>query len=226
MQQRHSRDVLQHACPRCYAYSGTDENGDFRFENVLCRTPVRSVNSNERQILNGIGDIVEVARAICRLAITDLLDALVSLPAQLRSQGRGASQSFAQRSCKVTRLSNMHRDVWVIRSAGDSERVPANSHSLAINHLLPRRRGRIINSPLKLRDIGNLQEDPLTALVFQARLDEADFHCSARVHEYVGNTSILPCSYLAQDPFEEVENSTYDGESVREVSQALDRLAR
>lgn len=63
--------------------------------------------------------------------------------------------------------------------------------------------------PLELGDVGYLDEEPLSGSVFEARLQHAQLHRTARMHEDLRQLRLPPRADLPIDALAEVENTGY-----------------
>lgn len=88
---------------------------------------------------------------------------------------------------EVPDLADMARDVGIVRSRGDGERVP-----------LPR------------RDLWNVHEEPLPRLVLERRLVEPDLHRTRGVHEDADDLGLAAGADFAVDALEEVGDAAPD----------------
>lgn len=60
--------------------------------------------------------------------------------------------------------------------------------------------------PLPLRNLGNLNEEPLTSSVFKAGLDDSQFHSATRVNEHLGKFRLFVSTILAIHPLSKVSD--------------------
>ncbi len=132
-------DVLQDRGPRGDADTRADEDGDLVLEYVLRRGTIRSIDSQGRHLLPVLQR---------HLVHTHGINALVQL-----GLGGASTDGVAQSSSEVANLSDVDRDVRVVRARGDGKRMP-----------------------LIAGERRHLQEKPLASLVFERRLLELDFH--------------------------------------------------
>lgn len=75
--------------------------------------------------------------------------------------------------------------------------------------------------PLPTRDIGHLYEEPLSRNVFETRLDNTQFHSSARVDQDLRETGCASGTNLTPDTFSEVDDSRPDGEPPALVAKTM-----
>lgn len=75
--------------------------------------------------------------------------------------------------------------------------------------------------PLPFRNLRNLDEKPLSCRVFEARLDDAEFHGTTWVYDDLAQLGGTPCTIFAIHSFTEVEYTNPDRESPTLVTQTM-----
>lgn len=74
--------------------------------------------------------------------------------------------------------------------------------------------------PLEFGNVGDLEEDPLTGGILEARLDHAEFHCTRGVNEDLVEFGSPASTDFTPDSFAEVEDTGPDDSTPREVTNA------
>jgi len=92
----------------------------------------------------------------------------------------------------------VHRNVGIVWRGGDSKGVPLIS-----------------------RDIGNLDEEPLTGDIFEAWFYDAQLHCATRMDEDLREPGGLPCPDFPPHSFTKVKDSGPDDKPPAEVSKTM-----
>lgn len=78
--------------------------------------------------------------------------------------------------------------------------------------------------PLELGDIRNLDEEPLSSCVLEARFLDAELHSPTGMNEHSFKSSLTASTDLAVHSFAKVEDSRPDSEAPALVAKAMFRL--
>lgn len=114
------------------------------------------------------------------------------------NNGRASTDTLSEALGPVTNLTDMNRNIWVLRCRGYSKGVP-----------------------LETGDIGDLNEKPLTSDVLETGLDNTKFHSTARMDENFRQASGTSCPDFPPDTLAEIEDTGPNDESPALITQAM-----
>lgn len=146
-------DMLEDGCKGCDTDTSANKDRNLTVEHILGRGTVRTVNSDSGKGVGTVGVKLDKISAVAEYVVIFFLRTLHGCFGHRSDYGRTSTKAFTESMSPVTNLTNMDGDVRVLGGRGDGEGVP-----------------------LKTRDIRNLDEDPLTRCIFEAGLDDTEFH--------------------------------------------------
>lgn len=184
-------DVLEDGGKGSYTNTSTDEDSDFRVEHILGGSTIGTINADDGQGAGvGIGiKLDEVTTAESGLGIF-LLSGLEGSGGESLDDGGTSANTFTEALGPVTDLTDVNRDIGILRSGGNGEGVP-----------------------LPAGDVGNLDEQPLTSGVLEAGLDDTEFHGAGRVNKELGKLGLAAGTDLPPYTLTKVEDTGPDGET-------------
>jgi len=193
-------NVLKDGSERSDTDTGTDEDGDFGFEDVFSWSTVWTINTNNGERARvGIG--VELNKVtttfLDQVRLVILLKGLHGSCRNGLDNGRSGTDTLAESLGPVTDLTDMNRHVGVFGGRSDRERMP-----------------------LEVGYIGDLKEQPLAGGVLERWLDDAEFHSAGGVDEDLGELSRTAGADLPPDTLEEVDDTGPDDVAPREIANA------
>jgi len=155
-------DVLQDRGKWCDTDTSSDKNRNLAIEDILGRCTIRTINTNYGQgAVRCCGvKLNEVTTNANKRILILLLGALHRSLRQSCDHRRARTQALSKTMSPVTDLTNMDRHVWILWSGSDCERMP-----------------------LEFRDLWHLNKQPLASGVFEAWLNDPQFHRTAGVNE-------------------------------------------
>ena len=101
--------------------TGADKDSDFDVEDILSRRTIGTIDTDSRERAGGATGVKfdEVATGTIEAGV--LLLALHGVLGHGSDDGRASTDAFTEPTGPVTDLTDVHRDVGVLRSGSDSE---------------------------------------------------------------------------------------------------------
>lgn len=192
-------NVLQDTGKWCDTDTSTNEDCNFRVEDIFSWSTIGTIDTDNRKRTSSRIRIEfnEFTTARERTTLFVLFISLHSCLSDASDNRARGSNTFAEGTSEVTNLTNMDRDIWVLRSRGDSERMPLESG-----------------------DVRNLEEEPLTSGVLERRLDHAEFHSTRWVNKHFGKLGSAASADFTIDTFTEVDDTGPNDITPGEISDA------
>ena len=211
-------DVFEDRGERSDTDTGTDEDGDFGFEDVFRGSTVRTINANNGERASaGVGvELNKVTTAfLYRVCLVILLKGLHGCLRNGLHDSGSSTDALAKSLGPVTNLADMNRHIRVFGGRGDREL--SNSISQMDGLASTDRTHRM---PLEVGDIRYLKEQPLASGVLERRLDDAEFHSAGRVDEDLGQLGRAAGTDFPINTLSKVDDTGPDGVAPRKISNA------
>jgi hypothetical protein len=192
--------VFEDGSERGYTDTGTNKDSDLRVKDVFGRRTVGSIDAHMRKGARTV-NLDEVSTGGQEsIAFLGTFDSLLSH----FGDNRGAnSKTIAKGTSEISDLTNVDRDVRILRCGGDGKGMP-----------------------LEFGDFGNLDEQPLSRSVLEAVLENTEFHGTTGMNEHLGQPGGPAGTDLTVNALSKVENARPDDEPPAEISNTVIRFIK
>lgn len=199
--------------------TGANQDSDFDVEDVLSRSTIRTINSDDGQRTSRAARIELYEITTSAIHVLVLLITLHSGLCQCRHYGRTSANSFTKTLGPITDLTDVNGHIRVFRCRCDGK-----LHMKRVSGVNKMLTGGIKSThrmPLPAGDIRDLNEEPLTSDIFEAGFDNTKFHGTRGMNKDLGQPSGTTSPDFSVDSLSKVDDTRPHGESPTFITQTM-----